>query len=262
MVETAHIRYRDDGKTLERFFPESEETVFAVPETVEQIAEEAFYGCKNLKKVILPQKLKVIPDNCFEECENLEEIVLPPGLEEIKFGAFCSCKALKSISLPKTMTAVEDHTFSGCALKEIIIPEGVTTICHGAFVGCENLKRVVLPNSLELIEEFAFGDCVNLEEINLRSGTFLWQDSFRNCNKIIIDRDKMIWTGYFPIRGCYCFMCEEKLEKMKFLDMPQVDGSLKKVNCIHWYCRNCQTHIFKNFQLERLLKIRKENIYG
>ena len=129
-------------------------------------------------------------------------------------------------------------------MEEIIILEGVTTICHGAFVRCENLKRMVLPNSLELIEEFAFGDCVNREEINLRLGTFLWQDAFCNCNKIIIDRDKMIWTGYFPIWGCYCFMCEEKLEKMKFIDMPQVDGSFKKVNCIYWYCQNCQTHIF------------------
>ena len=262
MADLSKVLYSDDGRTLERFSPESEETVFIVPETVEHIAEEAFIYCKNLKNVILPQKLKVISDGVFEECENLEEVVLPPGLEDIKFGAFCDCKALKSITLPQTMTVVEDHTFSGCGLEEIIIPEGVKFICHGAFVKCEKLKRVVLPSTLELIEEFAFGDCINLEAINVQPGTFLWQDAFRNCDKIIIDRDKMIWTGYFPIRGCYCFMCEEKLEKVKFLDMPQVDGSFKKVNCVHWYCNHCQAHIFKNFQLERLLKIRKENIHG
>ena len=255
-------QYSDDGKTLERFFPASEETVFTVPGTVEQIADDAFCECRNLKKVVLPPQLKVIPANCFEECENLEEVVLPPGLEDIRFGAFCDCKALKSIILPKTMKEVEDHTFSGCGLEEIIIPEGVTTICHGAFVQCKKLKRVVLPSTLEIIEEFAFGDCVNLEEINLRSGTFLWQDAFHDCDKITIDCDKMIWTGYFPLRECYCFMCKEKLKKHKSLLMPQVDGSCKKVNCVHWYCNNCQAHIFKNFQLERLLKIRKENIYG
>ena len=144
---------------------------------------------------------------------------------------------------------------------EVIIPEGVTTICHGAFVQCKKLKRVVLPSTLEIIEEFAFGDCINLEEINLQPGTFLRQDAFDGCDKITIDRDKMIWTGYFPIRECYCFMCKEKLEKVKFLDMPQVDGSFKKVNCVHWYCNHCQAHIFKNFQLERLLKVRKKNIH-
>ena len=262
MMALPMVLYSNDGKTLERFSPESEDTFFAIPETVEHIAEDAFYGCRNLKKVILPQKLKIIPDGCFEDCGNLEDVVLPSGLEDIKFGAFCGCKALKSISLPPTMTVVEDHTFSGCGLEEIIIPEGVTAICHGAFVQSQKLKRVVLPSTLELIEEFAFGDCINLEEINLRPGTFLWQDAFRNCDKITIDRDKMIWTGYFPIRECYCFMCEEKLEKVNFLDMPQVDGSFKKVNCVHWYCNHCQAHIFKNFQLERLLKIRKENIHG
>ena len=255
-------QYSDDGKILERFFPESEAAVFAVPEMVEQIADEAFYRCRNLKKVVLPPNLKVIPDGCFEECENLEEVVLPQGLENIKFGAFCGCKALKSITLPKTMKEVEDHTFSACGFEEIIIPEGVTTICHGAFVKCEKLKRVILPGSLEIIEEFAFGDCINLEEINVQSGTFLMQDSFHSCDKITIDRNKMIWRGYPPINNRYCYMCEGKLEKHKSLLMPQVDGSFKKVNCVHWYCNNCQAHILKNFQLKRLLQIRKENIHG
>ena len=51
MAETTKIRYSDDGRTLERFSPESEETVFIVPETVENIADEAFLSCRNLKKV-------------------------------------------------------------------------------------------------------------------------------------------------------------------------------------------------------------------
>ena len=103
MTETAQIRYRDNGNTLERFSPESEETVFAIPETVEHIAEEAFYKCRNLKKVILPSNLKVIPDNCFEECENLEEVFLPLGLEDIRFGAFCGrMPSATAIKLPLT----------------------------------------------------------------------------------------------------------------------------------------------------------------
>lgn len=112
MTSLPMVLYSNDGKTLERFSPESEDTFFDIPETVEHIAEEAFYGCRNLKKVILPPKLKVLPFGCFEACKNLEEVVLPPGLEDIKFGAFCGCKALKSITLPQTMTVVEDHTFS------------------------------------------------------------------------------------------------------------------------------------------------------
>ena len=51
MAETTKIRYSDDGRTLERFSPESEETVFIVLETVENIVDEAFLSCRNLKKV-------------------------------------------------------------------------------------------------------------------------------------------------------------------------------------------------------------------
>ena len=150
----------------------------------QKIAEDAFYRCKNLKKVVLPPNLKVIPDGCFEECENLEEVVLPQGLENIKFGAFCGCKALKSITLPQTMTVVKDHTFSACGLIEVIIPEGVTKICHGAFVQCKKLKRVVLPSTLEIIEEFAFGDCVNLAELAVQVVHLLFcehPDAFEHC---------------------------------------------------------------------------------
>ena len=179
----------------------------------------------------------------------------------ISMGAFCGCKALKSIKIPKTMPLIEDHTFSGCGFEEIVIPNGVTTICHGAFGGCKNLRKVILPTSVDVIEEFAFGDCINLEEINLRVCTFLGPDAFRNCDKITIDREKMIWTGYYPINDCYCRMCEEKLEKLKVFNMPQADGSFKKVNCVHWYCKNCQTRVFKYFQFERMLKIRRGYIY-
>ena len=47
MMTLPMVLYSNDGKTLERFSPDLEDTVFIVPETVEHIAEEAFYGCSN-----------------------------------------------------------------------------------------------------------------------------------------------------------------------------------------------------------------------
>ena len=46
MAETALIRYCDNGKTLERFTPESQISVSAVPKTVENIADEEFTDVK------------------------------------------------------------------------------------------------------------------------------------------------------------------------------------------------------------------------
>jgi transposase-like protein len=41
MMALPMVLYSNDGKTLERFSPESEDTFFAIPETVEHIAEKA-----------------------------------------------------------------------------------------------------------------------------------------------------------------------------------------------------------------------------
>ncbi len=76
-------------------------TEIFIPNTVKQIGESAFWGCKSLKKVIVPESVEYIGRHAFMDCRALEEIWLPCSLTSIGDGVFCNCKNLKSIIIPK-----------------------------------------------------------------------------------------------------------------------------------------------------------------
>ena len=57
--------YREGGKTLAVYAPGKSDAEFAVPEGVAKIDDCAFYGCKNLKKVIIPLGVEAIDSFAF-----------------------------------------------------------------------------------------------------------------------------------------------------------------------------------------------------
>ena len=63
----------------------------SIPETVEQIGNDAFYGCKNLKTVTMPGKLTRIGVRAFSECKALTEITIPKSVIYIGEEAFHDC---------------------------------------------------------------------------------------------------------------------------------------------------------------------------
>lgn len=110
---------------------------------VEVIGRKAFYGCSNLKKIILPTDLKCIETKAFFAITNLKEVRIPAGVTEIADDAFENClyvtfsvtkgsyaesyakehnipiiytpvaPKIKSISINKNMVTVNLDDFSG-----------------------------------------------------------------------------------------------------------------------------------------------------
>lgn len=143
-----------------------------------------------LKKIVLPNSIEEIGENAFMEFSNLEEVILPSRLRRIGRSAFQSCTALKSIEITPYVKEIAWNAFTFSGLESIVIPENVQIIRGYAFSenknltsvrienskgyiegfvfsGCENLKEVVLDKELETIPEYTFIRCYNLENISL-----------------------------------------------------------------------------------------------
>ncbi|MDC7286270.1 leucine-rich repeat domain-containing protein [Blautia schinkii] len=58
---------------------------------VEVIGRKAFYGCSNLKEIVLPTDLKRIETKAFFAITNLKEVRIPAGVTEIADDAFENC---------------------------------------------------------------------------------------------------------------------------------------------------------------------------
>lgn len=78
----------------------------------QEIADHAFVGCANLKRVVLPLSM-VIGEESFSDCPNLEEVYLE-YTPRIGDRAFCNCVSLKKVYFTSRRTEIGTDAFAGC----------------------------------------------------------------------------------------------------------------------------------------------------
>lgn len=120
-------------------------TEYAIPQTVETIADRAFAYCK-LETIVIPNSVTTIDTNAFINSEKLQKIIFDSksNLTTIGDDAFFACKALTSFVIPKNVESIGSQVFAGCsALKIITIPKSVKNIDGEAFGSKPNLTTVI-----------------------------------------------------------------------------------------------------------------------
>jgi len=157
-----------------------------LPEGLKEIGHSAFKYCSALESVSLPSTLSVINCKAFSQCKHLNTLVIPEGLKEIGGLAFEDCSALESVSLPSTLSVLNSKAFSGCSgLTSVTIPNSVTSIGGYVFSGCSGLTSVTIPNSVTSIGGHAFSGCSGLTSVTIpNSVTSIGGHAFSGCKHL------------------------------------------------------------------------------
>lgn len=117
---------------------------YLIPDGVEVIGDNAFYGCKNIEKFTLPQSLTEIGISSFTFC-GMSSIYIPSKVVKIGSNAFSNCNNLESFIFPDSIKDISDYVLSNCdKLSYVYIPTegGVNTIGYCAFAWCESLSVI------------------------------------------------------------------------------------------------------------------------
>lgn len=175
-------------QTILYLCPTQRKNIVAVtlPKTVKEIADDAFYGCGYLKKIVLNKGLEKIGEDAFYACEALEEMTIPASVTEIAPGAFYQLKKYEAFKLAEGNTVYEvksDGTHEGkllidkvknslhtCLYKgttAVTIPDGITIVEPYAFLGCSWTASVKFPTSVDSVGQAAFSEMYSLKEIEL-----------------------------------------------------------------------------------------------
>ena len=95
-------------------YPKGKEGVYIVPDGTTEIGNYAFYGCYQLRGIVLPSSVTKIGDYAFVGCDQLEEFIFAEdsGLEYIGYEAFAGCWALEEITIPSSVTYVGALAFA------------------------------------------------------------------------------------------------------------------------------------------------------
>ncbi len=115
-----------------------------LPESLETIEGYAFYGCEQLKSIVIPSNVDMIV-NSFSNCYNLETVIICEGVE-ILYGVFENCTSLKSIVIPNGVKVI-DYSFNGCTnLEYVKLPASLNSL-NLSFNGCEKLRSIEVEDS-------------------------------------------------------------------------------------------------------------------
>lgn len=223
LIDDSNPYYSSDGSALfdkyktKMFFAVKSLREYAIPSSVSEIIQEAFYNCRHLKTLVLPLRLKSVNGHHFSNCDSLysisvdeknpylcsdgsalynkdkSELVfvyhtvrkmsIPSSVTKIGDYAFYNCTNLTSIELPSGVTEIGDYAFYNCTnLSSLTLPSGVKEIGFSAFQGCKSLTSVTIPSGVKYISSFTFYGCESLRFINLPSDLkYTGEEAFEGC---------------------------------------------------------------------------------
>lgn len=157
----------------------------ALPSTITEIGDYAFFKCEKLTKVVLPAtqgQLNKLGGFAFDYCSSLVEV---DNFDKINLGEtlvevvtvtqaipsylFKNCVNLEKITFPNNIGAVGGYAFLNCEKlnSTITLSQNLKYVGYEAFGNCKELKFVpesggtLLPSSLTSIANLAFRDCPN-----------------------------------------------------------------------------------------------------
>ena len=138
-----------------------------IPATIDRIEDEAFDGCRTLKRITVDENNKHYCDIdgvlyskdhkkliYYPVCRADEHYVIPEETEEIGDRAFQHSQ-LKTIDIPLKLRKIGTYSFGYCKnLKEIKLPDTVCDIGDYPFIGCDELVQLVIPEGVSHYDDW------------------------------------------------------------------------------------------------------------
>lgn len=190
---------------------EIKDGVAIIPEVTKKIADNAFYGCTLLTKIVIPESVTKIEDGAFYGCTSLKSVTMPTKVLKINEGAFAGCTSLACITIPtppknKGVCKIAERVFEDCCgLKSITIPDKVTSIGRCAFAGCTGLDNITIPSSVTEIGDGAFYGCTGLQTVTIIGNSLekIGRCAFNGCTKLHITIPSSVREiGRYAFEGC------------------------------------------------------------
>ena len=175
-----------------------------------------FYGCTQLKTIILPDSLTSIGTGSFNGCKLLESVTFGSNISKIGNNAFSECPNLNidELNLP-LLSSIGSEAFQNCRIVKITSLGSITSLPDGGFnstysyIGVfarnEQLKSASLPNSITVLGNGSFNRCTSLTQINIPEGvTSLRQVCFNRCSALESIELPSTVTAIGPSAFQYC----------------------------------------------------------
>ena len=144
--------YNKDKTILYCYTEGAKSTSYAMPDSVTDIEQYAFWGNDSLQEILLSANLKQIPSYAFSNCRNLLAISIPYSVKNIDAKAFDNCISLQKAIIPGSVSYIHSSAFDGC--PKLVVSADSGSVAHEFY---QNWKLI---NKTEVGTETEEGDTV------------------------------------------------------------------------------------------------------
>ena len=190
----------------------SQLTGIVLPETIQSIGDNAFYGCESLSSLTIHDNVSFIGKDAFlieknntssfiPWINNREEdfVIVGDGILIAYIGSASEsmkipgnvkhiCRfyfrgsSIQSVTLPEKLRSIGDSAFEDFTkITSIKIPSTVTEIGNRSFYNCKALKSISLPEAVKTVGNEAFACCPKLKTAKLPGVTTIGDRAFAYC---------------------------------------------------------------------------------
>lgn len=240
----------------EDFFPPAVNLDMSKTFGLKEIPSEAFFYANCLSSIVIPSSVENIGNDVFKNCTNLKQIIVDENNEYYKsvdgvlyskdesvLVRYPAKKREKSFNILKNVKSIADDAFLGCTnlvkitvdennenyvssdgvlynkdktsliyypanktATAFVVPDGVENIAEGAFNRCKKLQTIKLPSSVKNIGDWAFDFCTHLKYITIPDGVKnIGEGTFYFCKNLetIIIPGSINYIGHWAFRCCF-----------------------------------------------------------
>ena len=188
---------------------------YVFPSSVRSIGGNAFAGCVWLTDITLDDSLEAIADDAFYGCGALEAFHVSP--------ANSNYSSRDGVLLNKAQTTLLQYPVGNTG-SGYTIPDSIISIGANAFRGSFDLESVIFGKNVKSIGSAAFRECVNLRNIIFNNGLeSIGAEAFQTCENL---RTITIPANVSTI-GNYAFAWCKRLTSVYYTgNVPQADSSM------------------------------------
>ena len=169
-------------------------TKVTLPNTVQHIGGQAFYGCSNLSSIEFGTGLKTVASDAFNYCSLLTEVYVTD------INAYAAIDYYGWTSLPfyngfGSYADKETKLYVNRELvTDVVIAGSVSKIGQMAFAFCDSIKTVTLSEGVCEIDRYAFAHCDNLISMHI-------PHSVTTIDYDVIESESLQYITYNGTRG-------------------------------------------------------------
>ena len=134
LIASASNNY-EDGLYCKDSCPKGD---IVIPNSVSELASEAFFKCAEMTSVILPEGITKISNYAFElqnadtMIDVLTSVTFPSTLVEIGYMAFYKRTKLTTVDLSRTkLTKIDNNAFINVKVEKLLLPATLANVVNG-----------------------------------------------------------------------------------------------------------------------------------